>query len=274
MRTKEQKTEKRVTIKDVAKAAGVSIATVSYVLNDTPGQAISDDTKKKVLQFANLLGYECNVTARFLATGKSGTIAAVIKETPAFAAQYYLKFLTELSRLLSRDGIDLKLVVYDDGIKRQSAFDAYITIGLCEEEFRAFADTKYVPVIAVDSVVNDFLFFRITDDYSRLAASAKAETKLGKVCLVTFELPPETLKTAERYFDSVIVVASPDDLDALDKDAFYVTVSDFIYDCASKRVPIKLYSASFALKASAAAEFACKAMNRAKCSDEEHDIRV
>ena len=48
---------KRATIRDVAREAGVSVATVSYVLNNRPNQKISDDTKKKVLQIANLLQY-------------------------------------------------------------------------------------------------------------------------------------------------------------------------------------------------------------------------
>ena len=36
---------KRITIKDVASAAGVSVATVSYILNSTPGKTISEQTK-------------------------------------------------------------------------------------------------------------------------------------------------------------------------------------------------------------------------------------
>ena len=82
MKTDDKKIKKRVTIKDVATAADVSIATVSYVLNNTPGQSIGDDTRKKVLQFANILGYECNVMARYLATGKTNSVSAVIKDIP------------------------------------------------------------------------------------------------------------------------------------------------------------------------------------------------
>ena len=53
------------TIKDVAREAGVSIATVSYVLNNK-SDSISDDTRHLVLETAKRIGYTPNVTARNL----------------------------------------------------------------------------------------------------------------------------------------------------------------------------------------------------------------
>jgi DNA-binding LacI/PurR family transcriptional regulator len=53
-----------VTIRDVAKEAGVSIATVSYVLNDS--RPVAKDTRQSVLQAAHRLGYRANITARNL----------------------------------------------------------------------------------------------------------------------------------------------------------------------------------------------------------------
>ena len=40
--------EKKVTIHDIAREAGVSAATVSYVINDKQGQTISEETKNKI----------------------------------------------------------------------------------------------------------------------------------------------------------------------------------------------------------------------------------
>ncbi|HIC89194.1 MAG TPA: LacI family transcriptional regulator [Anaerolineae bacterium] len=57
------------TIKDIAKRAGVSIATVSYVLNNR--SSVSQRTRERVLQAARELGYRPNVIARGLQAGKS-----------------------------------------------------------------------------------------------------------------------------------------------------------------------------------------------------------
>lgn len=57
-----------VSIKDVAREAGVSIATVSRVLNDV--DVVNEDTKKKVKDAIEKLGYRPNIVARSLKTQK------------------------------------------------------------------------------------------------------------------------------------------------------------------------------------------------------------
>jgi DNA-binding LacI/PurR family transcriptional regulator len=63
-----------VTSAQVARAAGVSQATVSYVLNATPGQTISAKTRDKVRKAANDLGYRPNAAARSLRTGRGEAV--------------------------------------------------------------------------------------------------------------------------------------------------------------------------------------------------------
>lgn len=66
---------KRATIKDVANLAGVSPSTVSFVLNNTKGQKISENTRKKILQCVELLGYRPHYSATHIRARKSQTIA-------------------------------------------------------------------------------------------------------------------------------------------------------------------------------------------------------
>ena len=269
-----EKRKNRVTIKDVAKAADVSIATVSYVLNNTPGQSISDETRKKVVQFANLLGYECNVMARYLATGKSNTVSALVKDFSPFASQYYVNFLAELSRLLWQKNFGLKIVEYSDGFKRNNDCDAYITLSLPENEFRAFADTKLIPVVAVDSAFEDFLFYRINDNFVQLYDSAKAELGANEITLLTYTLPPEVLAAAKAAFDDIKVVECASDVTSLDPNKYYATVSSALRDNAPSGARIMLREQSYALKASAAADAIFRAIDRVKNTSEEHDIKI
>ena len=67
-----------VSIKDVAAKAGVSIATVSHVLNGTRGTR--PDTRDRVLEAIRDLGYAQNQAARNLARGRSSLLGLIISD--------------------------------------------------------------------------------------------------------------------------------------------------------------------------------------------------
>jgi DNA-binding LacI/PurR family transcriptional regulator len=71
---------KRVTSADVAKASGVSRATVSYVLNSAPGRMISESTRKLVLETAQRLGHVPYAPARTLRLGSSNIVLALVRD--------------------------------------------------------------------------------------------------------------------------------------------------------------------------------------------------
>ena len=67
--------QNRVTIKEVAKIAGVSTQTVSRVLNNRPD--VSDHTRRRIQQIIDDVGYSPNVYARNLSRGRSNTIGVI-----------------------------------------------------------------------------------------------------------------------------------------------------------------------------------------------------
>lgn len=78
--------KKRPTITDVAQAAGVSLMTVSRVVNDKPG--VGEETRQRIRQLIEEMGYRPNEIARGLATRQTATVAIVVPDiTNPFFAQ-------------------------------------------------------------------------------------------------------------------------------------------------------------------------------------------
>jgi LacI family transcriptional regulator len=69
-----------VGIRDVAELAGVSVTTVSHVLNDTPHTRVAPETRARVREAAKSLGYGPNRMARALRTNRSGLIGLLSEE--------------------------------------------------------------------------------------------------------------------------------------------------------------------------------------------------
>ena len=81
---------KKPTIKDVASRAGVSIATVSFVLNKHPSEVISERVKKRVWAAARALDYHPSATAAGLARKRTRNVAIIFyKDEETISNQFY-----------------------------------------------------------------------------------------------------------------------------------------------------------------------------------------
>ncbi len=87
-------------LKDVAERAGVSVKTVSNVINAYPH--ITEVTRAKVEQAIAELGYRPNVSARSLRKGRSDFIALAV---PEMASPYFAEIAAAISRAAKRRGI-------------------------------------------------------------------------------------------------------------------------------------------------------------------------
>jgi DNA-binding LacI/PurR family transcriptional regulator len=99
------KGRQRTTISDVAREAGVSRATVGFVLSNDPHQTISPATREKVRQAAQRLGYQSFAPARLLRTGRSSIVLLVIQTI--HIAPIYAYVVEPLAKTLSTHGFNL-----------------------------------------------------------------------------------------------------------------------------------------------------------------------
>lgn len=103
-----------VTLKDVAREARVSIATVSKVLNGQEGEiAISEATRKRVLEAAKRLNYHPNISARRLVSQRSNTVGIVIESYGSFGGPINAQILQGIGSKLDKAALDALLVSCD-----------------------------------------------------------------------------------------------------------------------------------------------------------------
>ena len=95
-------TDDTVTIYDVAREAGVSMATVSRVVNGNKN--VKENTRKKVLEVIDRLDYRPNAVARGLASKRTTTVGVVI---PDITNTYWQKELMTLQRCTSTTSFSL-----------------------------------------------------------------------------------------------------------------------------------------------------------------------
>lgn len=82
--------KERATIRDVAARAGVSTATVSFVLNDNPNESISQAVRRRVLEAARDVNYHPSAAAAALASKRIHNVGIVFyKDEDSIANQFY-----------------------------------------------------------------------------------------------------------------------------------------------------------------------------------------
>jgi LacI family transcriptional regulator len=121
---------RRPTIRDVADRAGVSIATVSRVLNDRAD--VSPETRERVREVAEAVGYSADPAARGLVTQRTQLVAVVVGDNAGHRDLSLLFFghvLAAISRRLARADYDVLLVQRLE-LPMQHRFDAAILIGI------------------------------------------------------------------------------------------------------------------------------------------------
>ena len=133
---------RRPTQADVARAAGVSQAMVSYILNDNAAFAVPDATRSRIMEVVEQLGYVPDRHAQILRTGKTHTIACVI---PDITNPFYPAFARGIQDVAEGRGYD---------------FISYNTDGTAEKEARCFRSLQRGQV---DGVIATLFHLKATE---------------------------------------------------------------------------------------------------------------
>ena len=106
---------KRPNRNDVANLAGVSVATVSYVVNDRPGR-VSEKTRQLVRRAVDQLGYQPHAIARSLKTGRTNTVGLLI---PTLLSPGFAYLINEVEDCLAERGYALVLASSHEDVQRE-----------------------------------------------------------------------------------------------------------------------------------------------------------
>lgn len=118
---------RKPTIKDVAKLANVSTATVERALTDRG--SIRSETKAKVLAAVKELGYSTNAVAKALQRGRSATILAVYHTTPEYFTEDFRRGFEDAAANLHSRGLEL-ITLRTKSLNPKDAVEALQTMDL------------------------------------------------------------------------------------------------------------------------------------------------
>lgn len=200
---------KKVTIRDVAKEAGVSVATVSYIMNDRKDVKISSETRKKVLQIANLLDYTPSSAAKSLATGRNNIIGVSYRlssNAPSRNLEItdFVNLLIERFNRMHYDILFLPIHPDEDNLPIRQNIDGIIAVDLSSDEFKNFADNYLVPIITVDMILHDNLFYQV---YTNLPSAIERYMTQNPDSLLVLEPFGN-----EQYMDYIVSAVKPERL--------------------------------------------------------------
>lgn len=201
---------KKVTMKDIAREAGVSVMTVSYVLNNTKNQTISEATRKKVLKTAESLQYVPNAAAKSLRTSHASCIGVVAGQN--ISQRRLAAALEGIRRTLEHNSYDMLLT---SGRAKEGELPAYVDefvrnridgvlyishdgIPIPENE-KALLSHWNIPAAALDADVGETGFPAVEFDYYHSAAEHTAHLIEKKITDFLYVRPNcDTVQERER----------------------------------------------------------------------------
>lgn len=204
---------KKMTIKDIARECGVSITTVSRVLNNKEG-CCTAETEKKILDAVAMSNYHPNPAARSLVTKRTNIIGVVL---PDIYNYFFQEFFKGAEDYLSSHGYCLILCNTDGKAKKESDFLQSLSLGIVDgimvttENYKE-DNTKILELVEEGfPVVTVERYGKELDDIPKILFDNKRAVELAIECLfqkghrrIAFIKGPEQAYNALLRYDGYI----------------------------------------------------------------------
>lgn len=193
---------KRITIYDVAKEADVSLATVSRVINGS--EVVREDTRLKVQEAIEKLGYKPNAIAQGLALQKTTTIALIVPEASFFYTGQIINGLIDVAKIYkynivlhtTTEGISEMTDIIETIIKSRVDGVVIFNDKLNKDELNTL--TRYqVPIVVIGNRMSDETIGSVYVDYAKLIydfANGYIEKGITDIALVEDRKNPAMIK--------------------------------------------------------------------------------
>ena len=169
--------KKRANLRDVAKAAGVSVATASRVLN-TPAK-VNEETRARVEAVIAELGFVRSAAARAINTGRTKMLGALI---PTLDSDIFAQTINAIENRLAELGFSLVVATTDDNRETETrkaqelldiGVEGLFLSGIAHDEaLHALIDRTKVPAIVISYYDEAYHLPTIGYDNERAAAAA------------------------------------------------------------------------------------------------------
>jgi len=226
-----------ITIYDVARVAGVSMATVSRVVNGNPN--VKPATRKRVLETIESLGYRPNAVARGLASKKTTTVGVVIPDISNSFFAEVVRGIEDIARMYhyniilsnSDKNVDKELSLINTLLEKQ--VDGLLFMGgeVTEEHLNIFK-TSTVPIVLAATKDPQNRFPSVDIDHfqaAKDAVNAFIQSGHKKIALISGPLtdPLNGLARFEGYKSALAEAEIPFTEE-------YVRIGDFRYESGMK----------------------------------------
>ncbi|MBN2642270.1 MAG: LacI family DNA-binding transcriptional regulator [Victivallales bacterium] len=214
----------RITLKQLAQEAGVSVATVSFALNGSRG--VSDNTRSRILRLADKHGYQPNLVARSLAGGSSRLIGVLIDSE---APQIYFKTLSYIEKEADRNGYRIMIGEAHNNVHHlheiYEMFKQYNTSGvIClahdypghEDELnRYFGECKNIVFLGRPAIENAAYVDSDRTEAFQAAINHLDSQGYCRIGMATDSLGHASILSREKIFRSIQAARGVKDIDSL-----------------------------------------------------------